>query len=153
MEVRGNERFQLLADKESEMGILADRRKSDPLDLIRKVANADDILRMRDEARDVYIDAKIYDYVTDLVRATREHRLIKLGVSPRGAISICSLAQARAYISGRDYVIPPDVQAVFHDAARHRIMLSSQAKLEGQSADSIIDDIMKNTGLPDVTKK
>ena len=110
-------------------------------------------MRMREEARDVYIDAKIYDYVTDLVRSTREHRLIKLGISPRGALSICALAQARAYVSGRDYVIPPDVQMVFLDAARHRIMLSSQAKLEGQSADDILNEILKNTNLPDVTKK
>ena len=140
-------------DKDAEMSILADRRKSDPLDQIRKVANADDIMRMREESREVYIDAKIYDYVTDLVRATREHRLIKLGISPRGAISICALAQARAYVSGRDYVIPPDVQMVFLDAGRHRIMLSSQAKLEGQTADDILNEIMKDTNLPDVTKK
>ncbi len=140
-------------DKDAEMGILADRRKSNPLDQIRKVANASDIMRMREEAREVYIDAKIYDYVTELVRATRSHRLIRLGVSPRGALSICALAQARAYVSGRDYVIPPDVQSVFHDAVRHRLVLSSQAKLEGRSADDIIDEILKETGLPDVTKE
>lgn len=140
-------------DKQAEMSILADRRKSDPLDTIRKVATADDIIRMRKEARDVYIDAKIYDYVTDLVRATRGHRFIKLGISPRGAISICSLAQARAYVSGRDFVIPPDVQAVFKDAARHRIMLNSQAHLEGADEDSILDEILKETKLPDVMRK
>lgn len=140
-------------DKKSEMSILADRRSSDPLDLIRKVADADDIMRMRREAHEVYIDEKIYDYVTDLVRATRDHKYIKLGISPRGAISICALAQARAYVSGRDFVIPPDVQAVLKDAARHRIMLSSQARLEGEDADSILDNILKNTKLPDVMKK
>ena len=140
-------------DKSAEMEILSDRKKSDPLDTIRKVANADDILRMRSEARDVYIDPKIYDYVTDLVRATREHSLVKLGISPRGAISICALAQATAYIRGRNYVIPPDVQAVFHDAGRHRLMLSPQARLEGQTADGILEDILHTTGLPDVTKK
>ncbi len=140
-------------DKKAEMGILADRRTADPLDSIRKVAGAEDILRMREEAKRVYIDMKIYDYVTDLVRATRDHKLIKLGISPRGAISICSLAQARAYVSGRDFVIPPDVQAVFKDSARHRIMLSSQAHLEGETADSILDEILKNTKLPDVMKE
>ena len=140
-------------DKQAEMSILADRRQADPLDSIKKVATADDIIRMRNEAREVYIDAKIYDYVTDLVRATRDHKFIKLGISPRGAISICSLAQARAYVSGRDFVIPPDVQAVFKDAARHRIMLNSQAHLEGETADSILDGIMKNTGLPNVMKE
>lgn len=140
-------------DKESEMGILADRRKSDPLELIKKVANAEDIIRMRSEAREVYVDAKIYDYVTDLVKATRENKAIRLGISPRGAISICSLAQARAYVSGRDYVIPPDIQAVFLDAARHRILLSSQARLEGEDADSVLKAILKDTKLPDVMKK
>ena len=140
-------------DKKAEMSIIADRRKSDPLDSIRKVATAEDIIKMRNEARDVYVNEKIYDYVTDLVRATREHKFIRLGISPRGAISICSLAQARAYVSGRDFVIPPDVQAVFKDAARHRIMLSSQAHLEGQDADSILEEILKTTKLPDVMKK
>lgn len=140
-------------DKSAEMEILSDRKKSDPLDTIRKVANAEDIMRMRSEARDVYIDPKIYDYVTDLVRATREHSLVKLGISPRGAISICALAQAKAYISGRNYVIPPDVQAVFHDAGRHRLMLSPQARLEGKTADEILEDVLHTTGLPDVTKK
>ena len=140
-------------DKKAEMSILSDRRTSDPLDKIRKVASASDIMLMKKEAKEVYIDAKIYDYVTDLVRATRDHKLIKLGISPRGAIAICSLAQARAYVSGRDFVIPPDVQAVFKDAARHRIMLSPQAHLEGESADSILDGILKDTKLPDVMKK
>ena len=140
-------------DKKAEMSILSDRRKSDPLELIRKVANAEDIIRMRDEAKEVYIDTKIYDYVTDLVRATRDHKLIKLGISPRGAISICSLAQARAYVSGRAFVIPPDVQAVFKDAARHRIMLNSEAHLEGADADSILESILKETPLPNVMKK
>ena len=140
-------------DKKAEMSILADRRTSDPLDLIRKVATADDIMRMRKEAREVYVDEKIYDYVTDLVRATRDHRFIKLGISPRGAISICSLAQARAYVSGKAFVIPPDVQAVFKDAARHRIMLNSEAHLEGAGADSILDSILKETQLPNVMKK
>lgn len=140
-------------DKDAEMEILADRRTTDPLDTIRKVANANDVLRMREEARDVYIDPKIYDYVTDLVRASREHHLVRLGISPRGAISICSLAQAKAYIAGRNYVIPPDVQEVFHDAGRHRLMLTSQARLEGETADSILDQILQMTALPDVTRQ
>jgi len=140
-------------DKQAEADILKDRRQEDPLNSIEKVATADDILRMRQEAKALYVDDKIYDYVTDLVRATREHDLIKLGVSPRGALAICSMAQARAYVSGRDYVIPPDVQAVFKDVVRHRIILSSQAFLEKKSADDILEEILKGTGLPNVMKK
>lgn len=140
-------------DKEAEASILRDRREQDPLDLIEKVAGAGDILRMKEEAKKVYIDQKIYDYVTDLVRATRDHKLIRLGISPRGAIAICRMAQARAYVSGRDYVIPPDVQAVFHDTGRHRIILGSEAHLEGQDADSILEEILKGTALPNVMKK
>lgn len=137
--------------EEAEVGLLRDRRTADPMDSIEAVAGAGDILDMRQKVRDVHVDDKIYSYVTALCRGTREHPLIRLGVSPRGALALCAMSQARAFMADRDYVIPEDVQAVFGDVCRHRIIVSPKAQLENKGAEDILAGVLAATALPDVT--
>ena len=107
---------------------------------------------MRKLAREVYIDDKIYRYVRDLCDKARNHPLIRLGISPRGALALCAMAQSWAYMQDRDYVIPQDVIDVFPDVAVHRLMLSSKAHVQNETAQTLIRQILDQVSKPDVTR-
>jgi len=95
----------------------------------------------------------LYNYIAKLIAATREHELLELGVSPRGTIAITKMARASAYLSGRDYVRPADVEAVFHDVAVHRIKLSSKARVTHVSAQGVLDSILESVPKPTPKRK
>ena len=137
-------------DVQAEIEILKDRRQTDPLETIQKAAGTEDVLAMREEAAAIFIHDKIYEYITALCRATRQHPLIRLGISPRGALALCAMAQSWAYLSGRDFVIPQDVRDVFCDVARHRLILSPKANVQEQNADAILTEVMERVPRPDV---
>ena len=139
-------------DEKAEIDILKDRRRTDPLQSIERVAGAQAILAMRSQAKDIYVHDRIYQYVTALCRRTRQHPLIRLGISPRGALSLTAMAQAWAYLHGREFVTPQDVQDVFPDIARHRLMLSSKANVQSKDAETIIGEILQSVPQPDVRK-
>ena len=99
-------------DFKSQVDILRDRQKVNPLDQIQKVIGGEDIIAMQQEVKDIHVDDAILEYVTSLAMATREDEMIRLGVSPRGALAIVRMAKAHAYLDGRNYVTPEDVQNV-----------------------------------------
>ena len=139
-------------DEKAEIDILKDRRRTDPLQSIERVAGAQAILAMRSQAKEIYVHDRIYQYVTALCRRTRQHPLIRLGISPRGALSLTAMAQAWTYLHGREFVTPLDVQDVFPDIARHRLMLSSKANVQSKDAETIIGEILQSVPQPDVRK-
>ena len=116
------------------------------------MAGAQAILAMRSQAKEIYVHDRIYQYVTALCRRTRQHPLIRLGISPRGALSLTAMAQAWTYLHGREFVTPQDVQDVFPDIARHRLMLSSKANVQSKDAETIIGEILQSVPQPDVRK-
>ncbi len=135
-------------DFEAQIHILKDREKTDPLDQIKNVVTREEVVSMIEEARTVYVDDKIYRYITTLTEATRKHPYIRLGISPRGALALCAMAKAGAYIKGRDYVVPEDIQRIFHDVYSHRLLLSSKAQLADMTADKILDEILVENKAP-----
>ena len=139
-------------DEKAEIDILKDRRRTDPLQSIERVAGAQAILAMRSQAKEIYVHDRIYQYVTALCRRTGQHPLIRLGISPRGALSLTAMAQAWTYLHGREFVTPQDVQDVFPDIARHRLMLSSKANVQSKDAETIIGEILQSVPQPDVRK-
>ena len=140
-------------DFEAQVNILKDREVQDPLDSIENVVSREAVLRMKKEARAVYVDDKIYRYITSLAEATRNHEYIRLGISPRGALALCAMAKAGAYIKGRDYVVPEDVKEVFPDVCRHRIMLLPKAALAETSAEKILEEILEHVRAPKLDGK
>ena len=139
-------------DETSEINILKDRKQSDPLQSIIRVAGAEEILAMQEEAKTIFIHDRVYQYITALCRKTREHPMIRLGISPRGALALTAMAQAWCYIQGREFVIPQDVRDVFPDIARHRLMLSPKASVQNLDTSSIIKEILQAVPWPDVRK-
>ena len=136
-------------DFKSQVDILRDRQKVNPLDQIQKVIGGEDIIAMQQEVKDIHVEDAILEYVTALAMATREDEMIRLGVSPRGALAIVRMAKAHAYLDGRNYVTPEDVQKVFIDVCAHRIILNPKARVAELSAEDILKNVMKRTKSPD----
>lgn len=139
-------------DREQEINILKARAAGNPLDKIEQAADEYRILALQSQAENVYIHDAIYDYIVRLVQATRQHELIELGVSPRGALAVAAMAKAHAVYEDRDYCIPADVKAVFCDVVCHRLVLSSRALREMLTQNDIAMQILGNTAAPRLKK-
>ena len=116
-----------------------------------------DILKARELVREVYMDEKIENYITDIVFATRypaQYGLEKLvplvnyGASPRGSISLAAAAKAYAFMKRRGYVIPEDVRAVALDVLRHRIGLTYEAEAENVTSEELVNEVMNRVDVP-----
>ncbi len=136
-------------DYEAQMNILRDRQTKDPMETVTPVLTRGDVLRMQQEARQVYSADAILDYITRLVMASRSHPLTEIGISPRGALFVDRCAKARAYLMGRDYVIGEDVQAVFGDVCEHRLILSQKARLASKDPGTVISELLQSVTVPD----
>jgi MoxR-like ATPase len=135
-------------DFQSQVNILRERHTSDPLDSVSPVLTIPELNDMMREAAAVETADRIYEYVTLLAQKTREHPAVELGISPRGALAVCRMAKARAYLSDREYVIPEDVEAVFTDVCAHRLMLNAKARMMETDAARVIAGILADTPLP-----
>ena len=133
---------------EAQMDMLRDRALSNPLDNVHQAVSREDILRMQREAAAVTMKDEILAYITRLSIASREHPLVELGISPRGAIAVSRMARACAYVRGRDYVVPEDVREVFGDVCAHRLLLSQKAKAGHLTAQAVLAQIMEETKEP-----
>ncbi len=118
--------------------------------LPRQVATKEDILDLQRFIEEIYIDEKIYDYIVNIVYATRTYdkTLIRYGASPRASISFVKAAKVEAFFDGRGYVIPEDVKAVAYDILRHRIILSFEAEAEEITPEKIIEEILNKVEIP-----
>lgn len=128
--------------------ILKLREGKDPLDDITSAISTDELLNMLKEVNHVFTDEKIYRYITSLTEETRKNEYIRLGISPRGAISLAAAARAWAYIVGRDYVIPEDIDEIFIDVCSHRLVMEPKAKLDGVDAVKVLEEIKNNITAP-----
>lgn len=136
-------------DHDAQMDMLRARITSDPLSQVEKVMSRETLLSMQREARQATVKDSILDYITRLCIASRAHAWIDVGISPRGALHVQRMSQARAFSEGRDYVTAADVQAVFHDVCVHRVVLSRKARAEGVTPVQALDALLKNTANPD----
>ncbi len=136
-----------------EVEILKRKQGIDPLVTVHKVVDANDIIAMQKQVDSVFISDDVYHYIARLIGATRENSMIRLGASPRGSIALAKMAQAAAYLAGRDYVVPKDVQFVFPDVIEHRILLNAQAKISNVTAGKLLAAILKEVPAPSVTKR
>lgn len=139
-------------DFESQISILRDRHRENPLDKIQPKVNIAELQQLIEEASAVQVMDCIYEYVTKLTQATREHPMIALGVSPRGALAVCRMAKAYAYLHGRNFVVPEDVVAVFTDTCAHRLVLATKARMMEEKPETIIRSILESVKMPVIKK-
>ncbi len=135
-------------DRDSQVAILKNRRGKGDLDQVQARMTAEDIKEIQGYLYSVKIIDDILYYISDLCLATREEPLVELGVSPRGVSALAKFARARAVLQERDYVIPEDIQAVFKDVCAHRLVMKPQAKIEGITAEDILDKVLNKIKAP-----
>ena len=135
-------------DHRSQINILRDRHSENPLDRVQPVVTKDELLELVRETRNVEANDRIFDYVTTLAEATRTHPMVELGVSPRGALALCRMAKAHAFLAGRDFAVPEDVAAVFPDVCAHRLILSAKARMMEEKAENILAEILRSVDMP-----
>lgn len=133
--------------------IVRQREKVSPLDSVRPVVTREEIRAMKDAVSDVYIADEIVLYASELCEKTREHADIEQGVSPRAVLSLVQMAKARAYLAGRNYVAPQDIQVLYADVCGHRIILTPRAKIKKRAPGEILTEIMKTVHTPNPSDK
>ena len=126
-------------DAEAEMEILA---RQPP------VMDKNDLLTMQQQVDEVFMSDEIRRYIVELSRATRQDGRLALGLSPRASLAVAGMARAAAYLSGRNYVAPQDVIAIFADVTHHRLRLTEQARTGGETVENIIADVLHTTPRP-----
>lgn len=131
-------------DEAAERELVRARRTGDPLERIVPVVTRTQLCRMQQETAAVFVKDEIIDYIVRLVRATRTHRLLLRGASPRATLSVTAMARAVAYLKGRDFVIPADVSAVFVDTVAHRLLPAPEAG----NMHVLLDDLLRQTPAP-----
>lgn len=115
---------------------------------LRPVASVADVLAARAELDGVVVDEGIVEYVTDIVRRTRDHASVTLGASPRAAVSLLTAAKAVAMLAGRDFVTPDDIKTIAYPALRHRIVLRPEIEIEGVGTDAVLRDVIEQVPVP-----
>ena len=133
---------------DEEMRIVEERTAAVPLDAVSPVAGAKLISFLRALTTDVRIDRSLYKYLVLLVSATREHRSVSLGASPRASLALKRLSQAYAFMHGRNYVVPEDISDIFRAAIGHRIILKQEAQLGGVTCAAVLEDVLKSVPVP-----
>jgi len=134
------------AEVEKEIFYLQARQH--PLELIEPVLKVEEVLEMQQQVRQVRVEESVAGYIVSIVNATRRDARLRLGVSPRGSLMLFRAAQSLAFLAGRDYVLPDDVQYMAPFVLAHRIVLTSQARYSGTASQEIIKEILKEVKVP-----
>lgn len=134
--------------RNAEVEMLERQETADPLAAVRPVANVETVTSMITTARRLYAAQGIKQYVVDLAEATRTDPMLRLGASPRAAIQLLRCAKALAAMSGRDHVLPDDIQDLAVPVLAHRLLPSTDARLAGHTVTESITAIVARTRLP-----
>ena len=135
-------------DFNSQVNILRDRKSENPLSRVEQVASAAEVVQMQREVDNLRVADSILEYITHLCQATREHSVVQLGVSPRGALAVLKMSQAHGYLAGRDYVVPEDAAEIFGDVCAHRLVLSPKAKISGVTQEEVTRQVLSTVRMP-----
>ena len=137
---------------ESEVAMLKSKQNLVPVDNVRPVVSAEDILQARKVVENIYVSDQVFQYIVMLANASRHNEYIKLGLSPRGTIALLRMTKATALLKGRDYVIPDDVIYSFKDVVLHRLVFNSKAKINGFTGEQILKGVISSVQVPRVSK-
>ena len=138
---------------EEEIEILRRVQSGEAVENIFPILEQTVLLLLQKEVREVFVHERIYRYIAELAKATRENEWTELGISTRGTVALTKMAKAAAYLQGRNYVIPADVMDVFEDVAIHRIILNMKAKVGHIRTEELIRRIVEQVQQPSIQKR
>ncbi len=135
-------------DFDSELELALSARAGHHADQVETVLDRKELLKLQKEVREVYISRTVGRYLLELVTATREQPYLERGASPRATIALSGMARAAAWLDGRDYVVPGDVEEQFPYVISHRVTAAAAARMDGLDKEEIIRGILKTVKKP-----
>jgi MoxR-like ATPase len=135
-------------EKEQEIQLLKRLQKTHPIESLEPVCEPDELSRMKEFVKEVYVDDSVMDYAVRIVARTRSHPDVALGASPRGTIALVHLSRALAAMSERNFVLPDDVKSIALDVLAHRLILKPEARLMRKSKKEIVEEILNSEEAP-----
>jgi len=134
--------------EDDEGAILSRFQQENPLDNLTSVVEAEELLEIQKLCRQVYVESSIRSYAVAIARATRSHKDIRLGASPRASLGLHLASQALAAIRGRNYVIPDDIKYLAVPTLAHRLITKTESRLKGRSVEEIVGEIVSTVSVP-----
>ena len=135
-------------NSEQEVDILFSQNDSHPFEKLNPVVTCAEVLSLQSQIKRVRVDRSVAEFIVQLVESTRKDSRLRIGISPRGSLTLYRTSQARAFLEGRDYVLPEDVTALATPVLAHRILLDTKARYSGHLASQIIDEILSSVPVP-----
>jgi len=135
-------------DESSERRLILEPGAGRSADALSAVATVDDIVEIQRITEAVHLENSVADYVVSLIRGTRQHPAILLGGSPRAGIALASCAKAYALLQRRAFVLPDDVKAVAPLVLEHRLYLRSEARMQGATTASVLQEVLRQIPVP-----
>jgi MoxR-like ATPases len=127
-----------------EIHILELQQLRHPIETLETVVTLEELVQVQEAVKQVYVSPAIKRYIVELTRSTRESSDIYLGASPRGSLGLFRSGQARAAISGRDFVLPDDIKALAEHVLAHRLVISPSARLRNITSDEMVSELLKS---------
>lgn len=135
-------------DKATESEILEQYGSQNPLKELQPVCEPSDILSLQQQVKNVHMDESLKDYIVEIAEQTRKSANAALGVSPRGSLNLYRASKAWAFVCGRDYVLPDDIQEMAALVLPHRILLNSDARMNGVDAKEVVAEAVSRVNVP-----
>ena len=135
-------------DHKAEIAMAKERQGKNPLDAVRTVIDARELMLLRRLVADTYISDELIAYVVDVISATRQDEQLLRGASPRATLAVIAMAKAAARLGGRDYVVPQDIRQVLLTTVSHRLLLTHTARSQGITEDAVLEGILERIPAP-----
>lgn len=134
--------------KDEEIKLARNHIEGKTADTVKPVCSASEVLEMKKKVREVTVSGSCLAYAREIIELTRSESRFILGASPRALLSLISASQAKAFLSGRDFVKPDDIKAVAVNVLNHRLVLTPESRIAGEKKDSIIKSIILKVKVP-----
>lgn len=135
-------------DPADERQMVRSQQVRHPIDNLSPVSSSEELISFQDSIGQVHLDDSLLDYIIKLVGATRKHRELSLGASPRSTLALTRCAQARAALLGRDYVLPDDIKIMAIPVMSHRLIVKSESILRGRQTETILGELLNTIAVP-----
>jgi MoxR-like ATPase len=128
--------------------LFTNNTQKDLVKTLQVVITNHEILKLKDTINEILMEENLLKYITNIVQASRNHKQIELGASPRALLAIMQASKALAAMRGRDFVIPEDIKLVGKPTLRHRIILTAETEMEGITADDVLTELFAKIEIP-----
>lgn len=133
---------------QDEINMVKNQILKHPIHELAPVCSSQDLAKIRALVPQVKVSNQVYEYAVNLVLKSRAHKSLKLGASPRASIALVRAGQALAFLEGLDHVRPSHIFKLAHPVLDHRVILTTETKLEGRSAKTVVDEVIQQVSVP-----